>query len=54
MRADRSSAIAQWSLDPAIALVREWRSADTFRTEGSAGAARFASGKGRSGNFGEI
>jgi len=54
MRADRSSAIAQWSLDPPAALVREWRSAETFRAEGSAGAARFASGKGRSGNFEEI
>jgi enoyl-CoA hydratase len=54
MRADRASAIAQWSLDPADALVREWQSAETFRAEGSSGAARFASGKGRSGDFGEI
>lgn len=54
MRADRASAIAQWSLDPADALVREWKSAETFRSEGSTGAARFASGKGRSGNFEEI
>ncbi|MBX3571103.1 MAG: crotonase/enoyl-CoA hydratase family protein [Mesorhizobium sp.] len=54
MRADRSSAIAQWSLDPADALVREWQSAETFRSEGSSGAARFASGKGRAGDFGEI
>ncbi|MCR5859129.1 crotonase/enoyl-CoA hydratase family protein [Mesorhizobium sp. J428] len=54
MRADRASAIAQWSLDPADALVREWESAAAFRSEGNAGAARFASGKGRSGNFEEI
>lgn len=54
MRADRSSAIAQWSLDLPQALVREWRSADVFKSEGSGGAARFASGKGRSGNFEEI
>jgi enoyl-CoA hydratase len=54
MRADRSSAIAQWSLDPADALKREWKSAEAFRSEGGAGAARFASGKGRSGDFGEI
>jgi len=54
LRADRSSAIAQWSLDPADALVREWESAETFRSEGSSGAARFASGKGRSGDFEEI
>jgi hypothetical protein len=42
MRADRMSAMAQWSLDPAAALVNEWRSVDTFRAEGAAGAARFA------------
>ena len=54
MRADRVSAIAQWSLEPADALVREWQSAETFRSEGSTGAARFASGKGRSGDFDEI
>ena len=54
MRADRSSAIAQWSLDSTDALVREWQSAETFRSEGSSGAARFASGKGRSGDFDEI
>lgn len=54
MRADRASAIEQWSLDPAAALVNEWKSAETFRSEGGAGAARFASGKGRSGNFEEI
>jgi enoyl-CoA hydratase len=54
MRADRMSAMAQWSLDPASALVNEWQSVDTFRAEGAAGAARFASGKGRAGDFGEI
>jgi len=54
MKADRMSAMTQWSLDPAAALVNEWRSAETFRSEGGAGAARFASGKGRSGDFGEI
>ena len=54
MRADRLSAISQWSLDPAPALVGEWKSAETFRAEGVAGAARFAAGKGRSGDFGEI
>ncbi|MDN2565014.1 crotonase/enoyl-CoA hydratase family protein [Aquibium sp. A9E412] len=54
MRADRASAIRQWSLDPAAALVSEWKSAATFRSEGAAGAARFAAGKGRSGDFGEI
>ncbi len=54
MLADRASAVAQWSLDPAAALVNEWKSAEAFRKEGAAGAARFASGKGRSGDFGEI
>lgn len=54
MRADRLSAIRQWSLDVPGALVNEWKSAETFRTEGSAGAARFASGKGRSGDFSDV
>ncbi|MDP3896905.1 MAG: crotonase/enoyl-CoA hydratase family protein [Mesorhizobium sp.] len=54
MRADRKSALAQWALDPAAALVGEWKSAETFRSEGRTGAARFASGKGRSGDFDEI
>ena len=54
MRADRRSATTQWSLDPAAALANEWKSAETFRSEGGAGAARFASGKGRAGNFGDI
>lgn len=54
MRADRRSAIGQWSLDLPHALANEWGSAETFRAEGSDGAARFASGKGRSGDFSEI
>jgi enoyl-CoA hydratase len=54
MRADRMSALEQWSLDPAQSLVNEWESAETFRSEGVTGAARFAAGKGRSGDFGEI
>lgn len=54
MRADRLSAIGQWSLEPAAALKAEWASAETFRAEGVSGAARFASGKGRSGDFSEI
>lgn len=52
MRADRISAIRQWSLGPEAALANEWRSAEAFRKEGQAGAARFASGKGRGGDFG--
>ena len=54
MRADRLSAIRQWSKDPAAALAGEWKSAETFRAEGADGAARFSSGKGRGGDFGEI
>ncbi|HHZ08925.1 MAG TPA: crotonase/enoyl-CoA hydratase family protein [Rhizobiales bacterium] len=54
MRADRASAMRQWSLGPAAALTSEWRSAETFRSEGAAGAARFAAGKGRGGDFEEI
>ncbi len=54
MRADRLSAINQWGLGLDDALVSEWQSADTFRKEGVAGAARFASGKGRGGDFGDI
>ena len=54
MRADRLSAMRQWSLGPETALANEWRSVETFRKEGMAGAGRFASGKGRSGDFDEI
>jgi enoyl-CoA hydratase len=54
MRADRMSAIQQWSRDLPQALAGEWKSAGAFRAEGAAGAARFSSGKGRGGDFGEI
>jgi enoyl-CoA hydratase len=54
LRADRLSAIEQWSLNLPDSLIREWESAETFRSEGTRGAARFASGKGRSGDFGKI
>lgn len=54
MKADRRSALAQWSLEPEDALRTEWLSADIIRTEGANGASRFAAGKGRSGNFDEI
>jgi enoyl-CoA hydratase len=51
MRADRLSAIRQWSLGPEAALANEWKSAEAFAKEGQAGAARFAAGKGRGGDF---
>ena len=53
MRADHLSA----RQDPAVlaaALRREWRSASAFLAEGRAGAQRFASGLGRSGDFSKI
>lgn len=40
--------------DLAAALKREWTSAATFAAEGRRGAARFAQGKGRGGDFAEI
>ncbi len=40
--------------DLAAGLRREWGSAAAFQAEGKAGAARFAAGKGRSGDFGDI
>lgn len=54
MRADRASALAQWSLGEAAALASEWKSSATFHSEGASGAARFAAGKGRGGDFDEI
>jgi enoyl-CoA hydratase len=54
MRADRRSAHRQWSLGDGPALASEWTSAEAFRLEGAAGAARFAAGKGRGGTFDDI
>ena len=55
MRADRASAYAGWSRDIDDALKQEARrGAPVVAKEGRAGAARFASGKGRGGDFGSI
>ncbi|MGB0926223.1 MAG: crotonase/enoyl-CoA hydratase family protein [Pikeienuella sp.] len=54
MNADRSVVHEQWSLPRGAAFAREWQSAGAFMSEGVAGAARFKSGKGRSGDFGNI
>ncbi len=55
MRADRASAYAQGGLGLGAALQREYtRSVDAFRQEGRAGAARFAAGHGRHGDFEDI
>ncbi|HUH84618.1 MAG TPA: crotonase/enoyl-CoA hydratase family protein [Stellaceae bacterium] len=53
MRADRRSVYLQHGLPERDALEREWNNcAGVFRAEGAAGAARFAQGAGRHGDFG--
>ncbi len=55
MRADRRSAYAQQGLGLREAMRKEWYNGlPAFKAEGAAGAARFASGKGRHGSFGDI
>jgi enoyl-CoA hydratase len=55
MRADRRSVYAQQGLSIREAMRKEWYNGiPTFKAEGAAGAARFASGKGRHGNFKDI
>jgi enoyl-CoA hydratase len=55
MRADRASAYAQWDLSITDALRNEWRTSSPMAAaEGAVGAARFAAGKGRGGDFGDI
>jgi enoyl-CoA hydratase len=55
VRADRRSVWLQEGLSEEEGLRAEWEcSADVVRTEGAAGAARFASGHGRHGNFEDI
>ena len=55
MRADRRSVYAQQGLSVREAMRKEWYNGiPTFKAEGAAGAARFASGKGRHGNFRDI
>jgi len=55
MRADRMSAHRQWDLDFGAALVNEGANGlKALEAEGISGAGRFASGKGRGGNFGDI
>ncbi len=54
MRADRRSVYMQEGLPLRTAMRGEWTNGiPAFHAEGAAGAARFASGKGRHGNFGE-
>jgi enoyl-CoA hydratase len=55
MRADRKSVLLQEGLSEMDGLRSEWAcSSAMVEREGAAGAARFASGKGRHGDFGEI
>jgi enoyl-CoA hydratase len=55
MRSDRQSSYEQWSLDLAAALKNESKlGMPALEAEAQKGAARFASGKGRGGDFGNI
>lgn len=55
LQADRLSAHQQWGMDLAEALKNEGRGGiEPLRQEAQSGAARFASGKGRGGDFDEI
>jgi len=55
MRADRRSVYAQEGLPLREAMRQEWtHGIPAFHAEGAAGAARFASGKGRGGSFSDI
>jgi enoyl-CoA hydratase len=55
LRSDRRSSYEQWGLDVAQALVNEGRCGmPALQAEARSGAARFAAGKGRGGDFGNI
>lgn len=55
MRSDRRSSYEQWALDLPAALVHEGRlGTPALEAETQKGAARFAAGKGRGGDFGNI
>jgi enoyl-CoA hydratase len=52
VRADRRSVYLQYGLPESETLEREWtNSAGILKAEGAAGAARFAGGAGRHGDF---
>ena len=54
-RADRRSVYTQQGLSVREAMRKEWYNGiPAFHAEGAAGAARFSSGKGRHGDFGDI
>jgi enoyl-CoA hydratase/carnithine racemase len=55
MRADRRSVYLQYGLPEHAALEREWTNCTgVFKSEGAAGAARFAKGAGRHGDFSNL
>ena len=54
MRADRRSVRAQHGLSVQQALRQEWRGRKAEVTIGIEGATRFASGKGRGGDFSDV
>jgi len=55
LRSDRRSSYDQWALDVPAALVNEARHGmPALQAESRKGAARFAAGRGRGGDFGEI
>ena len=55
MRADRRSVYTQHGLSLREAMTKEWyNGVPAFAAEGADGAARFAAGKGRHGNFGDL
>lgn len=56
LRADRASALAQWSLPEDLALGREYAAGEAVVASGEtgAGAQRFGDGRGRHGDFNEL
>jgi enoyl-CoA hydratase len=56
LRADRASALAQWSLDEAAAMAQEFRAGEAVVLSGETrrGAERFGRGHGRHGDFSDI
>ena len=51
MLADRASAYAQWDMPLPEAMQQEWQRGKACIAEGLQGAARFAAGTGRHGDF---
>jgi enoyl-CoA hydratase len=54
MRADRLSLMRQWGLGETAALQQEFAGGTAVLMEAAQGAARFAAGRGRHGDFGKI